>query len=225
MSPAFGPTARRLGVLSAFASFGTIAVYLVVLVIGIASLTSPSDPIGDPWFTILEIIIILLMPILVTLTAAIHAWAEGEDRVFSLLAITFMVMLAVLTCSNHFVILTIGKQPEFQAIEWMPLLISFKWPSIVYALDILAWDVFFALSVIAASLVFHGNRIAAWIRGLLLLSGVMALAGLSGVLFSDMQLRFIGIAGYAGVFPIAALLIAVLFYRSAANAASRDQTM
>jgi len=47
---------------------------------------------------------------------------------------------------------------------------------------------------------------SAWIRGLLLLSGIMSLAGLSG-LFGDMQLRFIGIAGYVGVFPIAAALI------------------
>jgi hypothetical protein len=222
MSTAFGPNARRLGVLSALASVGTSAVYLVILVIGIASLKSPTDPVGDPGLRSSRSSSFLLMPILVALTVAIHAWAADEDRVFSLLAITFMVMLAALTCSNHFVILTIGHQPEFQALEWMPLLISFKWPSIVYALDILAWDVFFALSVIAASVVFHGSRIAAWIRGLLLLSGVLALAGLSGLLFNNMQVRFIGIAGYVGVFPVAALLIGVLFYRTAGSAPSMD---
>jgi hypothetical protein len=43
---------------------------------------------------------------------------------------------------------------------------------------------------------------------------VLALAGLSGVVVGDMQVRNIGIVGYAGVFPVAALLLAVLFSRA-----------
>jgi hypothetical protein len=39
----------------------------------------------------------------------------------------------------------------------MPLFLSFKWPSVSYALTILAWDVFFALSVLFAAPVFGGN--------------------------------------------------------------------
>ena len=62
----------------------------------------------------------------------------------------------------------------------MPLLLSFKWPSIPYALDILAWDVFFALAVLFAAPVFTGNRLATWIRGLLVATGALSLAGLSG---------------------------------------------
>jgi hypothetical protein len=45
-------------------------------------------------------------------------------------------------------------------------------------------------------------------------SGVLALAGLSGVLAGDMQLRNIGIVGYVGVFLVVAGLLAVLFYRA-----------
>jgi hypothetical protein len=50
---------------------------------------------------------------------------------------------------------------------------------------------------------------------LLIVSGVLALAGLAGVVTGDMRLRNIGIIGYAGVFPVAAALIAVLFRRGA----------
>ena len=53
-----------------------------------------------------------------------------------------------------------------------------------------------------------------WIRALLIVSGILALAGLSGVVEGDMQLRNVGIIGYAGVFPIAALLLAILFLRA-----------
>jgi hypothetical protein len=45
-------------------------------------------------------------------------------------------------------------------------------------------------------------------------SGVLALAGLSGVVVGDMQLRNIGIVGYLGVFLVVAGLLAVLFYRA-----------
>jgi len=74
--------------------------------------------------------------------------------------------------------------------------------------------VFFALFVLSAAPVFSGNRLATSIRVLLITSGALALAGLSGVIAGDMQLRNIGIVGYAGVFPVAALLLAILFYRA-----------
>ena len=88
---------------------------------------------------------------------------------------------------------------------------SFNWPSVAYALDILAWDVFFALSMLSAAPVFYGSRLTASIRVSMAASGVLALAGLSGVVVGDMRLRNIGIVGYAGVFPVTALMLAVMF--------------
>jgi hypothetical protein len=114
----------------------------------------------------------------------------------------------------HFVILTVGRQAAFSRLAWMPLFLSFKWPSVSYALDILAWDVFFALSVLFAAPVFSGNRLATSIRVLLVASGALALSGLSAVIFGDIRLRNIAIVGYAGVFPVAALLLAILFHRT-----------
>lgn len=96
----------------------------------------------------------------------------------------------------------------------MPLLLSFQWPSVAYALDILAWDGFFALSVLFAAPVFSGSRLTAAIRALLIASGVLSLGGLSGVIVGDMRLRNIGVIGYVGVFPVVALLLTILFHRT-----------
>ena len=214
VAPEFTVIARRLGIVSAAGTVSLIVVYAITLVAGLMSLQSPQQPIGDPLFSILEILIILMMPFMVALMVAVHAWASSETKTFSLMALVFMALLAGLTCSLHFVILTVSHQAAFAGQSWLPLFLEFKWPSVAYALDILAWDVFFPLSVLSVAPVFGGSRLTMSIRVLMIASGVLALGGLSGVLVGNMQLRNIGIVGYVGVFSVAALLLAVLFYRA-----------
>ena len=191
-----------------------LVAYAVTLTVGLLSLESPQQPIGDPMFTILEILIIITMPAMVALMVAVHAWAPMHVKTLSLTSIVFMGLLAGVTCSVHFCILTLSRQPEFTGQSWLPLVLSFKWPSVAYALDILGWDVFFPFSMFFAAPVFRGNRLAVWTRVLMIASGALALAGLSGVVVGDMQLRNIGIVGYVGAFLVVAALLAVLFYRA-----------
>jgi hypothetical protein len=213
----FTVIARRLGLYSAAATVVLLAAYAVTLLVGLLSLESPDRPIGNPMFAILEVLIIVMMPAIVGLMTAVHAWAPPRIKALSFTAVIFMGLLAGLTSSLHFVILTVSREPEFAGQPWLPLVLTFKWPSIAYALDILGWDVFFALSMLFAAPVFRGSRLAAWIGWLMVASGVLALAGLSGVAFGDMQLRNIGIVGYVPVFLVVAALLGVLFYRTATS--------
>ena len=210
----FTATARSLGIISATAAVILVVAYAVTLTVGLVSLESPQQPIGDPMFTILEILIIGMMPVMVALMVAVHAWAPMHAKALSLTSVVFMGLLAGVTCIVHFCVLTLSRQPEFTAQSWLPLVMSFNWPSVAYALDILGWDIFFALSMLFAAPVFRGSRLTAWIRVLMIASSVLALAGLSGVVVGDMQLRNIGIVGYVGVFLVVATLLAVLFYRA-----------
>ncbi len=214
MAIEFSATARRLGIFSAVAVVILQVAYAITLTVGFLSLTSPQQPIGDPMFSILEVLIIAMMPVMVALMVAVHAWAPSHTKALSLIAVVFMALLAAVTCSVHFVILTLSRQTAFAALSWLPLLLSFKWPSVVYALDILGWDFFFALSMLFAAPVFGGSRLAVSIRVLMTASGALSLVGLSGVVTGDMQLRDIGIAGYLGVFLVVACLLAVLFSRA-----------
>ena len=210
----FTATARSLGIFSAAATVILLVAYAVTLTVGLLSLESPQQPIGDPMFTILEVLIILMMPVMVALMVAVHAWAPMHAKTLSLISVVFMGMLARVTCIVHFCILTLSRQPEFTGQPWLPLVFSFNWPSVAYALDILGWDIFFALSMLFAAPVFWGSRLAASIRVLMIASGVLALAGLSGVVVGDMQVRNIGIVGYVGVFLGVAALLTVFFYRA-----------
>jgi hypothetical protein len=210
----FTETARTLGIFSATATVVLLVTYAVTLAVGLASLESPRQPIGDPMFTILEVLIIAMMPAMVALMVAVHAWAPMRAKTLTLTSLAFMGLLAGITCVVHFCVLTLSRQPEFAGRPWESLVFPFAWPSVVYALDILAWDVFFALSMLFAAPVFRGSRLAAWIQVLTVASGVLSLAGLSGVVAGDMQLRNIGIVGYVGVFLFVAALLAILFYRA-----------
>jgi hypothetical protein len=218
MSTDFTPIARRLGLYCAIITVVLIVGYAVTLVIGFLSLTSPDQAIGDPMFSILEILIILMMPAMVGLMIAVHAWTPTHLKTLSLAAVLFMALLAGITCCIHFVVFTLSRQPAFTSQAWLPLFFSFQWPSVAYALDILGWDVFFPLSMLFAAAVFSGNRLAISIRWSMIVSGVLALAGLTGVAFGDMQLRDIGIVGYVGVFLIVAVLLALFFQREQPHA-------
>lgn len=184
--------------------------YLGALVIGLLSLSSPGQPIQDPWFTCMELLILVLAPCMVALSAAILEGAALEQRSFALVGLVFMSMTAALTSAVHFSVLTLSRDPAFAHSPWAGLVLSFTWPSIAYALDILAWDLFFPIAALCAAASLRGRPLLDTARRLLMVSALLAFVGLAGVPLANMQVRNIGIVGYAVLYPLAA---AVLAYR------------
>lgn len=202
-----------MGRAAAFAVFFLLIAYAVTLVLGLFSLKSPHDPIGDPYFSILELLIIVMAPLIVIVMIAVHAYASPETKAYSLTALAFMILMAGITSSVHFVILTVSRQLESAGFLWASLFFSFKWPSVVYAMDILAWDFFFALSMLFAAPVFNKSRSEKTVRILMIVSGVLSLVGLIGVPLSNMDIRNIGILGYVGVSLFVFPLLGIIFGR------------
>jgi hypothetical protein len=221
MHESFSGPARSLGIAAATAILAIGLAYGLTLALGFASLPSPDQPIANPWFTILEALILLLAPAMVALIVAVHSWAPPPLRPFSLTALCLMVMLASETCSVHFVILTVSHQPGIEHQAALASALSFRWPSIVYALDILGWDVFFALSMLFAAAVFSGGGLARGIRIAMITSALLAFGGLSGVISGNMQLRNIGIAGYLGALLVADTMLLILLLRSGAGVTAK----
>lgn len=197
----------RLGRVSALAVVFLLTAYTVVTIMGFRSLASPDDPIGDPWFTLMELLIVLILPFMVMSFAALHAQAPPEKRGAATAALVFMVMNAGLSSGVHFVIMTVSRRIAAAEFPWFDLFFAFKWPSAAYALDILAWDLFYALAMLFGSALFGGSRFGRALRVMMLISGLLSLAGLAGVLLGSMQVRNIGIIGYTlAALPVFALL-------------------
>ena len=200
----------RLGVIAPVFVVTLECAYAITLVLGLTALEAASDPIGDPYFTIMELLIIAMMPAFIVLTITIHTICGLLRRHYALAATIFVTILAALTSSVHASILVLSRDPAFAG---MSDVFSFEWPSLVYVLDILAWDFFFGFYAVFLALSFERNGLEGWIRRVLFLSGILALAGLLGVAVGDMNIRNIGIVGYVGVFTIAAILVAVWMLR------------
>lgn len=204
--------ACQVGRVVALALFWLGILYVVVTAIGLLTLQSSADPIGDPWFSTMEVLILVTAPLMVLLMVALHLQAAPHNRVFSLAALVFMGVMAGIMGIVHFTVLAVSRPVQaLIAQPWTQQLFSFTWPSVIYGLDILAWDVFYALSALCAALLFGGDRLGRTLRILFFVSGGLSLVGLAGPFTGNMQIRDIGIIGYALVFTIACLPLSRYF--------------
>jgi hypothetical protein len=88
--------------------------------------------------------------------------------------------------------------------------LPWPWPSVVYALDLLAWDLFFGLSMLFAAVVFEGGKLENALRRVMFLSGALCLVGILGPVLGDLRFQTIAIVGYAGLGTVAFLALFVI---------------
>lgn len=173
---------------------------------GFTALGNLRDPLADPYLAIAEVLIVVMAPAMVLLMAATHVCAPPGTRVWSIMALGFMVAAAALTVTVHVVELTVARRISPDIIHEYRYLVGFEWPSLLYGIDVVAWDIFFGLSLLCAAPVFGASRNVAARNGLLI-SGVLCLAGIVGPAVGNLGWRDIGIAGYAVAFPITCLAL------------------
>jgi hypothetical protein len=120
-----------------------------------------------------------------------------------------MLALAVLTIPVHFVDLTVTSAVD-RASPTLRYVLGFEWPSVTYAVEIVAWQIFLPLSLFFAALVFHGHGKARVVRIGFFTIAVLCLAGLAGPSTGDMNLRLIAVVGFGVAFPAACVVLALL---------------
>jgi hypothetical protein len=202
---------RMLGFWSARAIFLIEVAYVAVFVAGFASIRNTSDPLPDPYLAVAEILILVLAPIMVCLMLAIHQCAPKEARPFTQVALGWMLAAAAFTIVVHFVQLTVARHIDPATFPGYARIFDWRWPSTFYAIDIVAWDVFFGLSLLFAVPAFAHRRDATLVRRGLILSGSLCLIGLIGPFANVIALRTIGILGYTVVFGLTCLPLSRTF--------------
>jgi hypothetical protein len=196
--------ANRIGYFSSIGLFVVGVAYAVVVAFGISQ-AGLDHPIVDPTLAVMEALTLLSAPLIVAVMASINETASRDRKVFAVMALVFAGIMAGLTSAVHFVALTAGRQTDFAVLEW---------PSTLYAVELLAWDVFLGLSLLCAALVFVGSGIRAVTRWSFVVAGALSLLGAVGPIVGDIALQRIGILGYGVGLPIAALVLSRCFHRS-----------
>ncbi|SNY43150.1 hypothetical protein SAMN06297280_0540 [Arsukibacterium tuosuense] len=192
---------NRVGYLSSIGLFVVGVAYVVVIAFGISQ-AGFDQPIVDPTLSVMEALTLLSAPLVVAVMAAIYETATRDRRVFGVMALVFAGVMAGLTSAVHFLALTAGRQTDFTVLEW---------PSTLYAVELLAWDIFLGLSLLCAALVFVGSGVRAFARISLFAAGILSVLGAIGPIVGDMALQRIGILGYGVGLPIAALVLSQFF--------------
>lgn len=204
-------TSRNLGRWACYLAFLLSLAYVPAMLAGFSANGGFDHPVEDPYLAVMELLILPLAICLVVVFAAVHLFAPPSRQILGISSLALLTVMAGITCSVHIVALTVGHQTDRTTLPGYDRLFSWTWPSVIFALDIVAWDFFLGIALILAAFVFRGAGLPALVRRGLLLSGVLCLVGLIGAPLGNMSLRNVGIAGYAVVLPVVLLVLARLF--------------
>jgi hypothetical protein len=205
---------RVVGQVAAWIGFAAMQGYSVASGLGFLSLESPLDPIGAPFLPIMALLLILTVSLMVVTMVVVHAYAAPEHKVYSMTALAFIILLAGITSSVNFAVLIVSSQADFAGAPWLPLFLPYKWPAVAYAMDIFAWDWFYALSMLFAAPIFRGGRLEQMARIVMLVSGGLSLLGLIVLPFAVLPAVVISIVGWGVGGAFVFLLLAIVFGRT-----------
>ncbi|HET9745324.1 MAG TPA: hypothetical protein VFP97_06420 [Chitinophagaceae bacterium] len=204
----------RFGLRLAWANFVLFILYDLIVITGIVI---GQGVLREPYLGIAEVMTLVSAPLLVLLMAAIHECAPQHAKIFSLTALGWILLLAGSTAIVHFINLTLWRQVSVQQkIDYLRFL-GWEWPSMMYAIELVAWHLFFGLSMFFAAFAFKGRGWEKAGRIALITTGLLCIFGLIGPLVGDLSWRLIGIFGYGVGFPIACVLIACVFRNAPTN--------
>jgi hypothetical protein len=175
--------------------------YVITLVAGFISNRNLNDPLKDPHLAIAELLILVMAPVMVAIAVAIHTTSSAEDQPYALMSLAWMIAAAGTTSIVHFVELTVARRVDHATLPGYDRVFGWRWPSVLYAIDIVAWDIFFAFALLFAVPAVEDTAA----RVGLVASGVLSLVGLVGPATNRLAWRHIGIFGYAVVFPVACI--------------------
>jgi hypothetical protein len=203
----------RLGMWTAWTLFALYLAYETSLFAGGVVQGVPKDP----FLAIAEVFDIVGALLQVILIATIHECAPRRTKSQTLLALGWMLVMAGLTISVHFVMLTVGRQIDAATFTGYTRVFGWEWPSLLYAVELAAWHLFFGLSLLFAASAFRGRGRQALVRVGLRVTGVLCIVGLVGPAVGNLNWRMIGVFGYGVVFPLVCIPIALVFRDATAS--------
>jgi hypothetical protein len=214
-------TKYRLGYwLSSIALILTVVYLCTVLAI----LLFDKIPPGEPYQSLVSLITLVSVPVLIWLWVIIYASTEPEKHIFSLGSLALMIIFGTLTSLNRYVSLTVIPQAlalgKTEGMSWFQ---PYGWPSIMAAMEVLAWGFYLGLAFFCLAPAFYEGKTERWIFWTLIISGVFCLAAALGQVLNSPLLNMLGIVAW-GPGLIILLLLLMRWFRQLSNSQSVGKT-
>ena len=149
---------------------------------------------------------------LVVLFLALRQQITGSKAIFAELGMVFMVLLAAGSSLNWYIQLSlVPKIAQSGDMQTLALLDIHNVDSVMYAVEHLAWGLFYGLATIFMGLAFEGGKIETWIRWLLIVGGIMSILFIPGQLIGSQILIDLGYYAAGVLLPITTILLFIRF--------------
>jgi len=151
---------------------------------------------------------------LLVMFVALRRQFATKNAVFADLGMVFMALVCATSSINWFVQLTLV--PKMTQASDLPLLLLIDIhheSSIMYAIEHLAWGVFYGLATIFMAVAIDGGRLETWIRWLFAAGGILSLLHVVGIMTATPAIIDLGYFAAGVLLPLTTMLMAIRFRR------------
>ena len=147
-------------------------------------------------------------PLLIWLWVVIYETVPAEKHILCLGSLSMMIIFGTLTSLNRYVSLTVIPQAQAigktDGLDWFQ---TYNWPSVMAAVEYLAWGFFLGLAFICLAPVFKKTSLERFIFGTLIVSGIFCLMAALGLVIDCSLLTMLGFFAWGpGLITILLLL-------------------
>ena len=155
---------------------------------------------------------------LVAMFVALRRQLARRHAVWAELGVAFMALLCATSSINWFVQLTLVPQVARTGDAALLALVDVRGESsIMYAIEHLAWGLFYGLATIFMALAIEGGKLERWIRWLFLVGGALSIVHVLGIVMASGPLTDLGYFAAGVLLPVATALLALRFRAKAVS--------
>lgn len=168
-------------------------------------------PPAEPVSTLLHVLMLISPLILVLFLSIIHTATPRPKSFLTLASLMCVVMLALSVVVNRFVALTTVRYATVNGhTEDLNWFLPYEWPSIMMALEVLGWGLFFGLACLCLVPVFSTTRLDRAIQVALVLSAAACLFGVVALAMNNFELMaVVAPIGWGPGAAVSCVLIAI----------------
>ena len=176
---------------------------------------SGTIPPAEPYISIVSIVSLASVPIFIFLWAILHSVSSPGKKVFTQTSLALIVIFGTLTSINRYIALTVVPQSQEMGItNGLNWFMPYGWPSIMAAMEVLAWGFFLGLAFLFLAPVFRKRKLEIAIFWTLVISGIFSLIAVLGQIMNSVVLNMLGIIAWGPGLIILFVLLASWFKNS-----------